>query len=81
MLVLESDSHPDHSGSVADMDLSLDGHSLIGQCMHRIDQEGSMLIEDYGTFEVFEGTLRNRKQIRVRSGSCNTFNDDAMQNS
>ncbi|MGX5858290.1 helix-turn-helix domain-containing protein [Dyadobacter jiangsuensis] len=58
MLVLESDSHPDHNGSVADMALSLNGHSLIEQCTHSIDEEGSMFIEEHLLLFLLEGDLK-----------------------
>lgn len=48
----------EHNGSVAEVALSLDGYSLIEQCMHNIDENGTMYLEEHLLLFLLEGSLK-----------------------
>lgn len=47
-----------HNDLVADAVLSLDGHSVIEQCIHYFDEEGTMYLQDNLLIFVLEGSLK-----------------------
>ncbi|MDC8104975.1 hypothetical protein MTQ00_10525 [Chryseobacterium sp. B21-037] len=47
-----------HNDLVADAVLSLDGHSVIEQCTHYFDEEGTMYLQDNLLIFVLEGSLK-----------------------
>ncbi len=48
----------EHNDLVADAVLSLDGHSVIEQCAHNIDEEGTMYLQDNLLLFLLEGSLK-----------------------
>ncbi|PWV50612.1 AraC family transcriptional regulator [Chitinophaga sp. S165] len=48
----------DHNASVAEVALSLDGYSLIEQCAHNINENGTMYLEEHLLLFLLEGSLK-----------------------
>lgn len=58
MQVSENNDRADHNDLVADAALSLDGHTVIEQCTHTIDEKGTMYLGDNLLLFLLEGSLK-----------------------
>lgn len=58
MQISENNGYVNHNDLVADVALLLDGDSLIEQCTHNIDEEGTMYLQDNLLLFLLEGCLK-----------------------
>lgn len=58
MQISENNQYINHNDLVANVALSLDGHSLIEQYLHTIDEAGTMYLHDNLLLCLLEGSLK-----------------------